>query len=268
MKISVCYMVAGMSSRFGGKIKQFAKVGVNGETLIEVSIKQAISAGFNEIIFIVGEKTEAPFKEMFGNSYKGVPVKYARQSFDITKRDKPWGTTDAILSAKEFLDSPFVVCNGDDIYGVFAFKELHRHLINSSDCAAVGYILDNSLPDFGTVNRGIFRIADGYVDAIEETFKISRDNLPSHNLSLNDLCSMNIFALTPNVVLLLEDAFENFKEIERDSRTAEALLPSHLSDFIQKGLIKMKIYPTSEKCIGVTNPEDEEKVRELLTNNS
>jgi len=52
-EIALVYMVAGMSSRFGGKIKQFAKVGPNNTTLMEYSMKQSLAAGFTKIIFIV-----------------------------------------------------------------------------------------------------------------------------------------------------------------------------------------------------------------------
>jgi len=93
--ISVCFLCAGVSSRFNGKIKQFAVVGINGETLMEVSLNQALKAGFSKIVFIVGNKTEIPFREKFGNSYKGIPVFYAVQKFDENERDKPWGTADA-----------------------------------------------------------------------------------------------------------------------------------------------------------------------------
>ena len=123
--IALVYMVAGMSSRFGGKIKQFAKVGPEGETLIEYSLNQAIPAGFTKIVFIVGNKTEKPFKEMFGDSYKGIPIKYASQNFDSASRDKPWGTTDALCSAKELLDCPFIICNGDDLYGKYIKMEVN-----------------------------------------------------------------------------------------------------------------------------------------------
>ena len=46
--IALVYMVAGMSSRFEGKIKQFAEVGPKGEKLLEYSIKQAIPAKFSK----------------------------------------------------------------------------------------------------------------------------------------------------------------------------------------------------------------------------
>src|SRR3989344_9452907 len=99
MELALVYMVAGLSKRFGGKPKGLAKVGPNGETLLEYSLNQALPAGFTKIIFIVGEKTERLFKEKFGNSYKGVPIEYAMQEYDSAKRDKPWGTADALCSA-------------------------------------------------------------------------------------------------------------------------------------------------------------------------
>lgn len=73
-EISLVYMVAWLSSRFGGKIKQFAKVWPNNSTLIEYSLYQALPAWFSKIIFIVGKMTAQPFKEMFGDHYKWIPV--------------------------------------------------------------------------------------------------------------------------------------------------------------------------------------------------
>ena len=120
-EIALVYMVAGLSSRFGGKPKAFAKVGANGELLIDYSLAQALKGDFSKIIFVVSEKTRALFFAKFGNSYKGIPVYYALQEFDSVKRQKPWGTVDALCSAKEFLNCPFVVCNGDDLYGEEVF---------------------------------------------------------------------------------------------------------------------------------------------------
>lgn len=266
MKTAIVYMVAGMSSRFGGRVKQFAKVGPEDETLIEYSINQAIKAGFNEIVFIVGDKTEDSFKEMFGDEYKGIKVVYAKQTFDSNVRKKPWGTVDALVSAKDIIDCPFVVCNGDDIYGEEAFKKLHDHLEKSASCATVGYRLGKSIPENGSVTRGIFKVEKDDVLSIEETFEISRDKLKDLHLEENDLCSMNIFALTLDVLELLDKRLKEFKEEHEAGDNAECLLPTELSSLIEQGYISMTIYPTSESCIGVTNPEDEEKVKELLKN--
>ena len=64
------FYVAGMSSRFGGKLKQLDKVGINGETLIEVSVNEALVAPFSKIIFITNELTEHYFIDIFRDEYK------------------------------------------------------------------------------------------------------------------------------------------------------------------------------------------------------
>jgi NDP-sugar pyrophosphorylase family protein len=263
--VTIIYMVAGMSSRFGGKIKQFARVGMNGETLIEVSIKQAINAGFDKIVFIVGEKTETPFKEMFGKSYNNTPIFYAKQSFNPNTRDKPWGTTDALVCAKEIINSDFVVCNGDDIYGENAFKQACDFLKNNSCGVTLGYELKNVIPDEGTVNRGIYETdKEENVLSIKEVFDISKKNLTEKNLTENTLCSMNLFGLPKDAIFEIEKQLIKFKEKNNKSRTAECLLPVELANLIKENKLKLKLVKTEDDWFGVTNPDDEEKVRKLL----
>ncbi|MEM0465827.1 MAG: sugar phosphate nucleotidyltransferase [Candidatus Pacearchaeota archaeon] len=266
-KIPIVYMVAGISSRFGGKIKQFAKVGPNDETLIEYSLNQAIDAGFSKIIFIVGNLTEIPFKKKFGESYKSIPIYYALQTFDIKERDRPWGTAEAVCSAKLLIDGPFVVCNGDDIYGTNSFKILINHLQISDDEATLGYILENVIPEYGQTHRAIFTIdKDFYVKSLKEVFNIEKKFPEKSGVSLKDLCSMNIFALHPKVLDLLEEELKIFKEKNKNDRKIEFLLPNEISKLIELKKIKMKIYPTEEKWYGITNPEDEEVLRNQLKN--
>ena len=77
--VSVVFMVAGMSSRFGGKPKQMAIVGPNNETLIEFSVNQALTHSFDKLIFITNRNTEHLFHTIFGNNYKNIPVLYIQQ---------------------------------------------------------------------------------------------------------------------------------------------------------------------------------------------
>ena len=263
--IAIVYMVAGMSSRFGGKVKQFARVGPAGETLIEYSLNQAIGAGFNKIIFIVGDKTEEPFKEMFGESYNDVPVFYARQEFNSDARDKPWGTSDALCCGAEFIDCPFVVCNGDDIYGENSFKILAEHLRNREGGAAMGYRLWNMLPEEGSVNRGIFEVdVDGNVIELREVLGIERSQLEEMGLGEDDSCRMNIFALPAKVVGMLQDGLEKFKADHAEDRGAECLLPEEISKLLKEKGLKMRLYPATDQWFGITRPEDVEGVREKL----
>jgi len=270
MDLAIVYMVAGISSRFGGRIKQFAKVGPEGESLIEYSLKQALKAGFNKIIFIVGKKTESIFKEKFGESFLDVPVYYAYQDYDENKRDKPWGTVDAVCSINKIIDCPLVVCNGDDIYGEESFKILFEHfencnLLGKKEEATVGYRLGEVIPDKGTVHRGVFEIdEDRYVKDLNEVFNIEKSNLNATNTKHDDLCSMNVFALFPETVIKLNDRLEFFKFKNRGSRIAECLLPEEMGNLIKMNKIKLKIYSSSGKWFGITNPEDEEVVRDGL----
>jgi len=267
MQIALVYMVAGLSSRFGGKIKQFARVGTNNETLIEVSMNQALASPFTKIIFIVGNKTETPFREMFGNEYKGIPIQYALQKFDETKRDKPWGTVDALCSIKDIIDCPFVICNGDDIYGKEAFKILVNHLKEKTTGATVGYKLENVLPKTGSVNRGIFEFNENNeVQSLKEVFEITKENLHEKKLSENSLTSMNIFALHPEVVEKLNAILEKFKQEHNNDRRMECLLPNELGNLIRNNELTIELYSTNEKWFGITNPEDEIKVKQELEN--
>jgi len=266
MNIAIVYMVAGLSSRFGGNIKQFARVGPNNETLIEYSLNQAIKAGFTKIIFIVGKKTETGFKEMFGNNYKGIPIEYAFQEFDKSFRDKPWGTVDSLCSAGNFLDRPFVVCNGDDIYGEEAFSKLVNYFKEKNECATIGYKVGEVLSENGSVNRGIFQVdEENNLKSIKETFGITKNNLVEKELKEDSLCSMNIFILSSEIIKDLKKLLGEFKEIHKENRKIECLLPTELTKLIFSKNLKIKVLPTSEKCIGVTNPDDEEFVRKILS---
>jgi len=262
----IVYIVAGMSSRFGGKIKQFAKIGPNGETLIEYSLNQALKAGFNKIIFVVGDKTEGPFKEMFGDSYKGVPIQYTHQKFDSKERDRPWGTADATSTIKDIITEPFVICNGDDIYGENSFKILHEHLQKSKEGATLGFILKNVMPEEGTVNRGIFKVESDYVEEINEHLGLHRANLDEKNLTPEHLCSMNIFALHPETIHDIHNVVQDFKVKNKGHRTAECYIPVELSSLISSGRLKMRLLTTPDTWIGVTNPEDETVVKKFLEN--
>ena len=266
METTIVYMVAGMSSRFGGKIKQFARIGPNNETLIEYSLNQSLKAGFNKIVFIVANLTEKPFKDMFGDFYKGVPIKYALQKFNPEYRDKPWGTVDALCATKGIVTTPFVVCNGDDIYGEQVFKLLAEHLKKESSGGTIGYELGKVLsPAGGGVNRGIYELTpNNMVKTITETFDITSNNLTEKNLTENSFCSMNIFALQPETLEKLNKILEKFKQDRPGDKKAECLLPEELSKLIRQEKLNLKLYPTTEKWFGVTNPEDELMVKKEL----
>ncbi|MDD4250830.1 MAG: sugar phosphate nucleotidyltransferase [Candidatus ainarchaeum sp.] len=264
---TIIYLVAGLSSRFGGKIKQFAIVGPKNETLIELSMHHAINAGFNKIIFVVGSKTQIPFKEKFGNSFENIPIDYALQEFDIKDRDRPWGTTDALVCAKKFIKDNFVVCNGDDLYGEIAFKQAIDFIKDCSfnEGVAIGYELGKVIPDTGKTNRGLFEInSNNFVTNINEIFDIEKNDLSEKNLNTQSLVSMNLFGFNKKVISLLEEKLLNFKKNNFTDRKKECLLPVEISNLIKENKIRVKLIPTTAQWFGVTNPEDEEIIRDSI----
>ena len=268
LMVSLVYMVAGLSHRFGGKIKQLAEVGPNGETFIEISLNRAINVGFNHIIFVVGNETEQAFKEYFGTHYKGIPIEYALQYYNKETRDRPWGTADAICSAKYLLNEPFLVCTGDDLCSEETFKVLFNHLNNEKTNATIGYSLNSHLPEEGEVNRGIFHVKDGFVTSSEEIHNISRRNYEEKGVTLDTHCNVGIFLLQPETLNKISEILEKFKEENKNNSTIECYLNVELGNLVKSNQAVLKHYEGLGEHLGITNSEDEHTVREILRNQS
>ena len=261
MEIALVYMVGGLSLRFGGKIKQFAKVGSNGKTFIEYSLNQALPSGFTKIIFIVSEKTEGPFREKFGNNYRGVPVYYALQEYDKNIRNKPWGTADALCSALDLIDGKCVVCNGDDLYGEKSFESIVNHLKNTDEDATIIKKLIDFLPKNGEVTRGVFTAENDYLTSAIEIFGISRENLFKKGLKDDSICNINLFGLQYGTIQKLSERVRNFKKEYSNDKNKECFIHVELANLVKDDEIKIKIYKSDEPFLGITNPGDEEFVR-------
>ena len=64
-KAALVIMAAGIGSRFGGGIKQLEPVGPNGEIIMDYSIRDAVEAGFDKVIFVIRKDLEKDFKNRF-----------------------------------------------------------------------------------------------------------------------------------------------------------------------------------------------------------
>ncbi|WP_276278872.1 bifunctional sugar-1-phosphate nucleotidylyltransferase/acetyltransferase [Halorussus caseinilyticus] len=76
----------------------------------------AVQAGADELLLVVGYEADA-VREYFGDEYAGIPVSYAVQETQA-------GTADAVRAARDQLDGPFAVLNGDNLYDPDAIAEL------------------------------------------------------------------------------------------------------------------------------------------------
>ena len=287
MKTTLVIMAAGIGSRYGGGIKQLAAVGPNGEIIMDYSIHDAIEAGFDKIVFIIRRDIEEAFREAIGDRIQGicaglgVELGYAFQELDALPagvtlpegRTKPWGTGQAVLACKDQLDTPFAVINADDYYGKQAFVLLHDFLQNYTpdkpgDLAMAGFVLKNTLSDNGAVTRGICRMNDaGYLTGVDETSGIEKTadgaQAGGKAIDANSLVSMNMWALTPEFVTMLEQGFVDFfGGIAGNEMKAEYLLPIFIDSLLKQGKVDVKVLPTHDRWFGVTYQEDKPVVVE------
>ena len=282
--MTLVIMAAGMGSRFGG-LKQIEPFGPSGEFLIDYSIYDAIKAGFNKIIFIIKPENLEVFKETIGKRIEDkITVLYAFQDlekmkeiYDIPKdRVKPLGTTQAILSAKDLINEPFVVINADDFYGREAFLDAVQFFkeTNYQKNGIILYKIINTLTENGKVKRGICKVVnDKLMEAIEcsvgmEDGKIMAEPLSgkeAFELPEDNPVSMNMFALLPDVLPKLQEVFDSFmQENTVNLDKCEALIIEDLFKLVNEKQIELEIKLTSSSWFGVTYKEDKEAVSKKL----
>jgi choline kinase len=259
--VAIVYMVAGMSSRFGGRPKQMAKVGPDNETLIEYSVKQALKQNFSKLIFITNPKTEHLFKEIFGKEYLNRDVLYIEQYYDKKTRSRPWGTTDAICSMLGHINEPFIMVNGDDIYGEETFELGFNKMFEADKNIIGGLPVIKTIPEEGEVNRGVIMVNGNKVTGLREMLKISKTKNPE---LMNLLANVNFIGLQYNVLIQLNEILQKFKNENYNDPKIECLLPDNLNELIENKYIEMDFFEIQNEIIGLTNPEDEEIVRNLL----
>jgi len=279
--VTLVVMAAGLGSRYGG-LKQMDPVGPNGETFIDYSVYDAIRSGFGRIVFVVQESFEAAFRRRMepvldgraGRAYvcqrladlpRGIPPR--------PDRTKPWGTGQAVLACRCAVDGPFAVINADDFYGQDAFALLYRFLENAAqqrglpEYAVVGYRLENTLTDYGTVSRGVCSVdRNGYLEDIVERKRVERhDGVglsvepggSETRIPLDETVSMNMWGFTPALFDALEKRFAEFlSDPSRDPERSEFLLPEVIGELVRAGRCRVRVLPTAGRWFGVTYRED------------
>lgn len=287
MKPTLLVLAAGMGSRYGS-LKQIDPVGPSGETIIDYSIYDAKRAGFGKVVFIIRKSFEQDFKDIFISKLQPhIPVEYVFQEIDnipdgLTvppERTKPWGTAHAILMAKNTINEPFAVINGDDFYGADAFKTMADYLNSltaetQTQYSLVGYQVGNTMSDHGTVSRGVC-LADKnefLLSVTERTniqythggiaYKDSDDAFVF--LKPETLVSMNFWGFTPEYFKQTELMFSDFVKANSDSLKAEFYIPTAIDNLINSSQAKVKVLKSNARWFGVTYKEDKPVVIEKL----
>ena len=278
-------MAAGMGSRYGG-LKQLDPVGSHGQLIIDYSIYDARRAGFETVVFVIKEEIDADFKAAIGDRIsKVMDVKYVYQRRDDLPagysgpegREKPWGTAQAALAARNVVDGPFAIINADDYYGPEAFQEIYDYLCAHPDgdvyeYAMVGYLLKNTVTENGTVARGVCEeTADHYLTVVTERTKIEKGEPPRYTeddgktwieLPGDTIVSMNMWGFTRSFLTEAGARFPAFldKALAENPLKGEYFLPSVVSQLIDEGKARVKVLRSEDKWYGVTYREDKPTV--------
>ncbi|MBS1762337.1 MAG: nucleotidyltransferase [Bacteroidetes bacterium] len=284
MKPTLVILAAGMASRYGSQ-KQTEGFGPNGETIMDYSIYDAIKAGFKKVVFIIRKDFAEPFKANFEKKLNGkIETDYVFQEMDSyvekdkipADRTKPWGTAHAVLCSETSVSDPFAVINADDFYGFDAFKKAHDFLVNETSdkkAAIIGYKLQNTLSEHGTVSRGVCEVDEnGNLLSITERTKIYRegekvffeDENGKHEVPANSSVSMNFWCFSPSIFGLSEKLFHEFVEKNSNNIKAEFFIPIVADHFIKNNGGSIEVVSTSAQWFGVTYKEDAPSVKEKL----
>src|SRR5882757_889630 len=276
-------LAAGMGNRYGG-LKQIDPVGPGGETIIDYSIYDALRAGFGKVVFVIRKDIEQAFKQAVGSRFeRHIAVEYVFQELDKLSvgfsvpagRTRPWGTLHAILMAVDVIDGPFAVINADDFYGSEGYRVLAQHLQSgTADYAMVGFVLRNTLSDFGGVSRGVCKVGnDDFLQGIVELTDIERDGLHARNtdstgrittLSGDEVVSMNMWGFTPNVFGQFREHFERFLRSNGSDIESESYLSTTVNELVLAGQARVKVLRTNDSWAGVTYREDHPRVVQTI----
>jgi len=276
MQPTLLILAAGMASRYGS-MKQTEGFGPSGETIMDYSIYDAIRAGFGKVVFIIRKDFAEDFKASFEPKLAGkIETAYVYQEMDAylgglsipEGRTKPWGTGHAVLCAKDVIKEPFAVINADDYYGVDAFVKAAYFLNNQCDekhYAIIGYELERTLSDHGSVSRGVCQVDEQYnLVSIKERTKIYKedgvityeDETGKHTVPSDSSVSMNFWCFHQGLFDTTEQLFLDFVAANSENIKAEFFIPIIAEDFMENRYGHISVIPTSSQWFGVTYKED------------
>ena len=276
-------MAAGMGSRYGG-LKQIDPVGSCGEAILDYSVYDAHEAGFDTIVIIIKEAIKKDFMETVGARLAKAPVeiRYAYQELDKLPegytcpegRTKPWGTSHAVLCAKEAIDgAPFAVINADDYYGKSAYKVINDALCSTQDTdkfnyCMVGYEVGKTVTENGSVARGVcYTNEEGYLTEVIERTRIEKqadgirfteDGENWVDLADDTIVSMNMWGFTPSFLDEIEKGFAAFLDnaFKTNPLKGEYFLPFVVQTLLTADQATVKVLTSADKWYGVTYAAD------------
>ena len=218
--------------------------------------------------------------------YEGhIPCEVVFQSLDALPegftcpegRTKPWGTNHAVMMGQDVIKEPFAVINCDDFYDRDAFQVMGKFLSNlpegsTGKYAMVGFRVDNTLSESGTVSRGVCEYDENHhLSSVVERTKIQRFDGVVKYLDDNDQwvaipdttpVSMNFWGFTPDYFAHSNEFFKAFLSDPKNMENlkSEFFIPLMVDKLIKDGVATCEVLDTTSKWFGVTYPEDRPEV--------
>ena len=265
--LTLLLIAGGKSSRFGGEPKMLSKIGPNEETLFEMSISQMMyHVHIVQIHVVVNKENKDKIME---------EVKRVNQKHDICRnitfniqeipgfRTKPWGTADAVSSAKGHIHTPFLLLNSDDLYDSKTFQ-LVGEQCDLSKNYIIGFTLGSTLSGNQKANRAFISVdKEEKVVKLQEKLNIERDYYNKYELE-NQYVSVNLLLLQPSVLSSMDQELNDFKYQHMGDASVEALLPNFLNSLMKQDILSMELFKTSGQWNGVTYKDDVQSVREVF----
>lgn len=253
---------------------------------MDYNVYDAMRAGFEGVTYVVRPEIDVDLRAHVDQVWDGsLPTAYVSQELSRLPagfrpppdRRKPWGTAHAVLCAADLWTDPFAVCNADDLYGPQAFEILHAYLARDPVPTAgvlVGYPLHETLSESGGVARGICHV--GRESLLEHVIEV-RDIRRRHDsivgvygegvpvdLQGDELVSMNLWGLTPQMVDGLRRRFARFLDLWGASADREFFLSTAINEQLQVEGSTVRVLHSDEPWFGLTHAEDAAPARTQL----
>ena len=211
-----------------------------GKTLLEMSIENLNSAGFDNVCLVIGPEHDS-IKEF---------CKLKRLNVEFAIQPSPQGTADAVLAAESFVsDELFLVVNSDNLYPI----ESLRRLRTTNRPGPIGFDRDALIANSNIPEERIAKFAtldidyDGYLNHIIEKPDV---------VEPNSLVSMNAWLFSPMI-------FEACRSIEPSVR-GEYEIASAVQYAIDHLGERFKVTVSDEGVLDLSRRADLESLRRFL----
>lgn len=286
-KKTLVILAGGLGSRYNG-LKQVDGILDNGSPILEYAIYDALEVGFTKVVCIINKMVPESYIERLKEiaAKRNFEIAFVYQNledfvpagYNISERQKPWGTSHALLCAKDAVKEPFIILNADDFYGIESFRMAAEAIdngeVDDKNFQLIAYQLEPTLSENGTVSRGVCKVKEnGMLERVDERTAIAKEGDEifftegdlKEKLAPETPVSMNFWVFSPFIFEFVEKKFVEFLN-NNPAPKAEYFIPTTAQQLLEEGLAEFKVQTSPEQWMGVTYAADKPLLQEFLRN--